>query len=410
MLRYYIFFMKHFSLIWTTVFFLLTNTTLAQVKQDKWTGSYQNKETGLELKINGKTDGFYSGEFILGSQRFPAQGITLLGVFSGEYLYEGKTFNFSLTASANQWILTVDGTSVVVEKSKLAEVNTNAEEEKTVKTQSTGPEKTVPTQSAPKPSTGKRMADSYAGYSFAIPVGWQCTEVQGSFKLTKTGENADLSVSPHYTASVQQALAESGKPITDEASQTHLVPITKPYGDNGIQISLSGQAQGKPLAVETISLMSPHGGGGVSIAAVSLSASASTYIPLLASIAASVTFSAPKQHPQAAAWQQKLVGKKLLYLKTEGGGTTKIVITLNHDGSYYYSYQSSYMSGGFSDFSYADANKDNGHWRIISRGNDILLIGVSSQKDETTEYLLQRGQNDKEVILGNLRYFITAIE
>lgn len=381
---------------------------MAQVKQDKWTGNYQNKESGLELKITGKTDGFYIGEFVLGQQRFPAQGIPLLGVFTGEYLYEGTTFNFTLTASGNQWILTVDGTSVAVEKRALSEANTVIPEAKSNNT-STAIEP-VPAQHATKPSTGKRMTDSYAGYSFAVPGGWQCTEVQGSFKLTKTGENVELAVSPHYTVSVQQALAEGSKPITDEASQTHLVPSTKPYGNNGIQITLTGQAQGKPLAIETISLMSPHGSGGVSIAAVALSGTASAYIPVLEAIAASVTFSAPKQHPQAAAWQQKLMGKKLLYLKTEGGGTTKSAITLYQDGTYYYSYQSSYMSGGFSDFSYADSNKDRGHWKIISRGNEILLIGVSSEKGETTEFILQRGQKDNEVMLGNRRYFITAIE
>ncbi|HSK12997.1 MAG TPA: hypothetical protein VK907_07255, partial [Phnomibacter sp.] len=147
----------------------------------------------------------------------------------------------------------------------------------------------------------------------------------------------------------------------------------------------------------------------VSLAAVSQSGSAAKYIPLLQSMAASVSFTPPKPHPQASAWQQRITGKRLLYLKTEGGGTTRIYIDLYPNGSYFYNYQSSYASGGFSDFSYADANKDEGTWKLVARGDQVILLGISSKTGETTEFLLGPATKSSEVMIGNRKYFITEL-
>jgi hypothetical protein len=378
-------------------------SAVAQPKPDKWSGMYINRESGLILKIQEKADGMYPGEFILGQQSFSMQGFTLLGVFNGAYSYQGQNFGFTLTPTDNKWILSVDGVTVEVEKKPLKD------EAGTVQAPEQ-PDKAVAVPEKEKgpvsPASGTRKTDQYAGYSFALPAGWACKETGEGFHLTKAGEKAELVVAPHFTPSVQQALAESNQPVNDANSQTYLTPVSKPYGNNGVQVSITGQAQGKPFSSETISLMSPHGNGGVSFTAISVAGSASSYLPQLKSMAASATFMVPKAHPQAAAWKQKLTGKKLLYLKTEGGGTTKISIDLYQDGSYSYSYQSSYSSGGYADFSYADKDEDRGQWQIVSRGNEIILLGNSSQKGGSTAYVLSSGQNNGEVMLDNRRYFI----
>ena len=377
-----------------------------QAKADKWTGIYLNRETGLELMIRDKKEGYYEGEFRLGQQRFTIQGIPLIGVFTGEYDYQGQKYAFTLSSSGNNWVLTVDGTTVAVEKRSLeaAAVNPPVVDKNEVKQPEPAALNTV------TPSSGKRMSDPYAGYSFTVPDGWVCKASSGGYSLTKAGEKAELAVTPHYATSVQQAMAESNQPISDAENQVFLTPVTKSYGNNGIQISINGQAQGKPLSTETISLISRHGNGGVSFSAVSVSGPVVAYLPVLKSMAASVSFSIPKVHPQAAAWKQKLTGKKLLYLKTEGGGSTKITIDLFTDGTYAYAYQSSYSSGGYADFSYADADKDRGEWKIVSRGNEIILLGHSTEKGSYTEFILAPGQNNSEVMLGNRRYFIQSLQ
>jgi hypothetical protein len=403
--------MKRMALPGISILLLLSFLAPAQSKPDKWMGTYVHRESGVKLNISGKNQGVYTAEFILGNQTFPAQGLALLGVFTGEYQYEGKKFDFSLTNSGDKWILQVDGTTINVVKNpleKAAEVSTESPPQNAASGK--GPVPSGPTPPTPKPSSGKRITNSTAGYSFLVPEGWNCKEENGEYKLTKAGEPVEILVSPHYYTSVQQAMAESSKPISDAQSNTYLTPVTKPYGNNGLQLSLNGRAGGQPLYTETISLFSPQKNGGVNFSAVSQKVSAETYLDVLKFMASGATFSAATQSPQAVSWQQKLTGRKLLYLKTEGGGTTKITIDLYNDGSYFYQSESSYASGGYADFSYADAGKDRGQWKIVNRGNDVILLGISAEKGGTTEYILKAGQNSGEVMLGNRRFFIQGLK
>ena len=402
--------MKRMALPGISILLLLSFPAAAQSKPDKWMGTYVHRESGVKLNISEKNQGYYTAEFILGNQKFPALGLALLGVFTGEYQYEGKKFDFTLTNSGNNWILQVDGTTINVEKNpleKAAEASTESPPQKAASGK--GPVSSGPTPATAKAPAGKRMTNATAGYSFLVPEGWICKEENGEYKLTRVGEPVEIMVSPHYYTSVQQAMAESSQPISDAQSNTYLTPVTKPYGNNGLQLSLNGRAGGQPLYTETISLFSPQKNGGVNFSAVSQKVSAEPYLEVLKYMASGATFSAATQSPQAVSWQQKLSGKKLLYLKTEGGGTTKITIDLYQDGSYFYQSESSYASGGYADFSYADSDKDRGQWKIVNRGNEVILLGISTEKGSTTEFILKAGQNNGEVMLGNRRYFIREL-
>lgn len=99
-----------------------------------------------------------------------------------------------------------------------------------------------------------------------------------------------------------------------------------------------------------------------------------------------------------------------MYLKTEGGGSTKIRLLPYEDGNYEYFKESSYISGGSSTLSYADQDKDNGKWKMVARDANAVLITTSTQTGETSESTLEAGQNNGEVYLNVNRYFVRDLK
>jgi hypothetical protein len=109
-------------------------------------------------------------------------------------------------------------------------------------------------------------------------------------------------------------------------------------------------------------------------------------------------------------WTQRLRGRQLLYLQTGGGSSTKAFLNLYPNGRFHFETSTSYTSGGFGEFSYADESKDDGTWKIIDRGGSTLLVTVSSKNGQTSEMRLQAGASATQVMVDGRRFFIRAIE
>ncbi len=107
-----------------------------------------------------------------------------------------------------------------------------------------------------------------------------------------------------------------------------------------------------------------------------------------------------------AAWNQRLKGRQLIFLETSGGGTQKATIYLYPDGRFQYEYSSSYSSGGYADFSYADQDKDQGTWKIVERGGTVFLMTVSSKNGQKAEMRIQQGASATQVLINGKRFFI----
>ena len=233
---------------------------------DPWIGVYLNKATGTSLQVKPKSDGLYRGEFRYEGLALPIRGMNVLGVFTGEYQFQGQWFPFTLNKE------------------------------------------------------------------------------QKSFKLSADGVTLQLDRQP---------------------------PGTEP----------------PPLK----SASSAQGGGN----ATGNAAGAKTGVI---------------EGKDNAAWTQRLKGRQLLFLETLNGGTSKMVLNLFADGRYDFETSSSYASGGYGDFSYADKNGDKGSWRILDRQGMAVLTTVSSKNGERSELRIQPGASSGQVLLNGKRFFIRDIQ
>jgi len=260
------------------------------------------------------------------------------------------------------------------------------------------------------PSAGQRKSDPYGGYSFAVPQGWQCREDKGNFVLTKQGTGWQIGVGPHNYNNVNAALQEAiaMQPIQDANTGTFLQPRASAVGQDAIRLTLTGQAQGKPLTIETLNVFASEGGG-ASLVAVMQGQNDPAAFSILQSISASLQFSKPQQSDIAKAWDQQLRGKQLLYLNSQGGGSDKTTVNLFANGNFDFSSNSNYMSGGSSVFTYADKNAGRGTWKITQRGQQVMLL-MFYENGSVEEYPLQQGQSVNEVYSQNRRYFIRNIQ
>jgi hypothetical protein len=107
-----------------------------------------------------------------------------------------------------------------------------------------------------------------------------------------------------------------------------------------------------------------------------------------------------------AVWMQKLKGRQLLFLETLGGGTAKVTVNLYTDGTYTFEASSSYTSGGYGDFSYADQDKDQGTWKIVDKGGMVILATVSTKNGQKAEMRIQPGASAAQVLINGKRFFI----
>ena len=221
------------------------------------------------------------------------------------------------------------------------------------------------------------------------------------------GSQIPIGVSPHEYKTLNEIRAQVID-ANDAQSNTFLKGQTQAYGSNALLIRFDGTAQGKPVVIEMISILSPNGGGVTIAATGDKSLYTAEYTTLLKSIANSVQFSKPQVSGIAEQWKQKIKGKRLDYYKTGNGMADHYIIHVCSDGVFVYKNDNSYSSSNaYSDFSYASAGADGGKWQVIARAGQPTLI-LRFNDGRVWEYTMTTGQAGNELLLNGKRYFVQA--
>ncbi|MBK8041459.1 MAG: hypothetical protein IPK21_01655 [Haliscomenobacter sp.] len=372
-------------------------------KADPLVGTFTNKQAGLGLSVSPPQDGLYKGFFDYQGKRYPFTGFKLLGMLSGEYTFEGNAVAFSLAKVGDVFYVTSEGVSIDVERTSASPTPAGAPAEASTSSSSASPSGKEVSNQAP-PASGARVGDPSSGYSFQLPASWTQTLEKGSFIIKKAGLNAQIGLAPHNYSSLEE-IRRNAFDVQDAESNTFLRATVAAYGANSLFIRYDGRAQGQAIVIEMISMVSPHGGG-VSVVGSGAQADYSAQVTTaVKTIANSVQFQKPQVSALAQQWKQRVSGKQLLFLQTGNGSSDKITIDLCPAGRFEYYSNSSYMSGGFSQFSYAGQDTNSGTWKIIARGSQPVLQ-LFFDSGSLQEYQLSVRQAGNEIGLNGQRYFI----
>ena len=375
-------------------------------KVDPLVGTFSNKQAGLGLSVSPPQDGLYKGFFDYQGKRYPFTGFKLLGMLSGEYTFEGNAIAFSLAKVGDVFYVTSEGVSIDVERTSASPASASAPESlaATSKPASSGAQTGSEVSNQAPSASGARIGDPSIGFSFQLPASWTQTQENGSFIIKKAGLSAQIGLAPHNYSSLDE-IRRNAFDVQDAESNTFLRATVAAYGANSLFIRYDGQSQGQSIVIEMVSMVSPHGGG-VSVVGSGAHADYSTQITTaIKTIANSVQFQKPQVSPLAQQWKQRVSGKQLLFLQTSNGSSDKVTIDLCPTGRFEYYSNSSYMSGGFSQFSYSGQDANSGTWKIITRGSQPVLQ-LFFDSGSLQEYPLSARQAGNEIGLNGQRYFI----
>jgi hypothetical protein len=367
-------------------------------KTDPFTGVFSNADNGILLTLEAANAGTYSGQLTYQGKQYPATGIKVLGILTGEYSYNGNAVAFSLARIAGVYYLGSEGVTLQMER----KLDTVPQAKPLSEKQSVEPAKLSITAAT---ASGTRIKDPYGSYSFQTPSSdWVQTAENGGFQLKKNGESAQLGITAHPYGSLEE-IRKNAVDVYDASSNTSLKAQVSRYGDKGLFIRFVGTVQGNEVAIETISLLSPNGGGVHVVGATQGNALPEANREALKSVANSVQFLKPMLAPIAVEWQQRIQGKQLLYLYTGNGFSEKATIDLCPSGAFYYTGDGSYTSGGYAQFSYAGQEANEGIWKVwVKNGQPVLVLFFNN--NTITEYALSKRQAENEIGLNGKRYFV----
>ncbi len=380
-------------------------------KEDILIGTFTNSQNGLLLSVKLVTSNTYEGFLEYQGKRHPFSGSRLLGMLSGEYTYEGAQISFTLARIMNIYYLTSDGVSLEMVRTAANPVST-AQAGIVNPPSNTPPPATIPqgpvSTNAPL-ATGTRINDPYGSFTFQLPASWSHTTPEGSnILIANQNYKAQISIVPHNYSSLTE-IRQNTTDIRNAESGTALTAIVRDYGSRGLFIRYEGRVQDQELIMETVSMISPYGGG-ISVAGAALGPDYSREVAdAVKSIANSIQFKKTIDTPVVQQWRQRLANKQLLYLYTGNGLSEKATIDLCTNGSFQYSSSDAFVSGGyFSDqLTYTGNNANSGSWKIISK-NTFPVLMLFYKGGRVTEYSIAARQAGNEINLNGKRYFVQA--
>ena len=400
---------KHLSAlsILCCLFFLPLSGQIPE--EDILIGSFSNEQNGLLLSVRPVSSNTYEGFIEYQGERHPFSGSRLLGMLSGQYTFKGAQISFTLARIRGVYYLTSEGVSLEMMRSAKDPGSASPTGTGSAPSTSANP---VPSAQGPVATnaplaTGPRIKDPYGSFNFQLPTGWRYTIPENSNVLvTHPSYQAQITLVPHNFASLKE-IRENTSDIKDAESNTTLTATVLDYGNRGLFIRYEGSAQGQPLVIETIAMISPHGGG-ISIVGAALQQGFSREVSeAIKSVANSVQFIKTVDSPMVQQWKQRLIGKQLTYLYSNNGLADKVTIDLCSNGSFQYNSDGSYTSGGFAQFSYAGNDSKSGSWKIIATNTFPLLVLFFSG-GAVSEYPIAARQASNEINLNGKRYFIRA--
>jgi hypothetical protein len=273
----------------------------------------------------------------------------------------------------------------------------------------------TPAPQAPAPKSPAVTAPSAAvtdpgmNISFTPPPGWKASKQQDVYLLGSDQYKGFIVVMPHSYSSLDQMNAEAQEGIIDEGSGIQLLPASgfSRFGTNGLSAEFSGIVQGKNAKAYAIGLISPHGGGGVTImAAVESGSYTSAYPRFVQSLASSLTFikaQAGMAAPQGDASLMKyFAGKYYSYSSGTtiyGSAGTERQVMLCPNGLFFDS--SEFNASGQGGVNWGGAQSAGGAARWSIRGNKTRGIITIVRPNGRAEEIPYQVTGEEGVILFN---------
>lgn len=368
---------------------------------DPLVGYFENTESqlGLTVKKEGKQ---YSGDFIFQGQSYPfKEGIRFLGVLSASYAYNGNLIPFSLSGSGTEFQVISEGVTIPVTKKSNEPVAPAA-------TPTPKPLTATATSSVKVPAaSGTTYKDPFGAYTFQLPAGCTAKQTAEGFEINCGMAGIEMTVSSHaYTSTA--AVKKDAVDVNDAASGVSLKAKTSDYNSNGVFVRYEGKASGTPVVIESLVLVSPHGGGASVAAKGGTLNYTATVTAIIKSIGNSMQFTKPTVSADAQQWITKLKGKQLLYLYTASGYSEKYSYDLCVNNTFVSAGDNSYTSTGYgSNASGVTSGGGSGTWKIISKGSGSALV-LTFNNGEVKSFDITARSASNEVGLNGKRYFIQA--
>lgn len=369
---------------------------------DPLVGYFANAESQLELTVK-KEGKSYNGDFIFQGKSYPYKdGVRFLGALSASYEFNGGLVPFSLTGSGTDFYITSEGVTIPMVKKS----GDPATAKTTVVTPvtTTAPAKTTADAKVPA-ATGTRYKDPAGAYSFQVPAGCTVKTTAEGFAVNCGHAGVEMTVTSHAYASTA-AIKKDVYDLNDAGSGTSLKASASDFGTNGVLARYTGKVSNTPTVIETIQLVSPHGGGAGVNAKAAPEALTPAVSAILKSIAGSLQFTKAAVSAEAQQWITKLKGKQLLYFYTSSGYSEKYSYDLCVNNTFVAAGDNVYTSTDYnSNTSGATASGGSGTWKIISQqGGAALVLTFNDGKVKTMTITARSASN--EVGLNGNRFFI----
>jgi len=256
-------------------------------------------------------------------------------------------------------------------------------------------------------SPGTAVTDTDMNISFTPPPGWKAAKQSGAYLLGSDQFKGFMVIMPHGFSSLEQMNAEAQEGIVDEGNGIQLRPASgfRRFGDNGLSAEFSGAVHGKSAKAYAIGLISPHGGGGVTIlAAVESESYTGAYPEFVQTLASSLTFVRPQATARQgdASLMQYFAGK---YYSYTGGSTiygsagTERQVQLCPNGLFFDS--SEFSASGQGDANWGGAQSGSGSARWSIRGNKTSGVITIIRPNGRAEEIPYQVTGEEGVILFN---------
>ncbi|MEL6922815.1 MAG: hypothetical protein AAFO94_02125 [Bacteroidota bacterium] len=256
------------------------------------------------------------------------------------------------------------------------------------------------------------------GISFTIPTGWVGQESENAVIMGSNTVAGYLIIMTNGAANLQQLIQEAKMGLNDQGVSLQLQGEVKTVSQTQIEATYQGSFNYETAKCFGTAKIDGKGKGVTVLALTSVEAFGESQINAARQLMRSVRFTQAKASQLSVAWQQKIGGRRLVYMNTSGGSdygggysgsSTRINIDLCTSGrfNYYFNSQSSFDSSG--GFGYAHGNDSNtGTWKVMSSQSGSALI-LSYDNGEVSEFSLSENA-EGHLLLNNTRYLRTNVE
>ncbi len=373
-------------------------------QNDVYSGSYTSEQDLVQLTIEKEGD-FYFGEVIVQDVAYDFSAELIDGFLQGTYDYNGHDIDIDFALVDGQYYVESEGLLLPMTK-----INGDAPQkigDKQTMTPSNNQSAHTDITGSTTPARGQKLKAPSGSFSFNAPNGWKFEQNESGFAMAPEVQTSEmyLLITPHHYNDYNGVISEI-EPYEDATSQTQMFGTYQLLENNVLWVQYSGITNGNEACAHSLYFPSPHGGGALIIAIHAGRQPDMDLVRTAIGVGESMTFHKVPEGAEAKQWRQALSGRQLLFMQTSGGISDRWSYDLCSDGRFYYSSNTSGLSGGASVLSYAGQSKNSGSWKITSEGQNQIIYFYFGD-GSVRHFRLSANQNSNETVyLDDRRYFI----